>query len=95
MPSSIRGRPPTSCNVTLLGTSANQIELLFKFWAQSYNMSATDTVLDLLRNPKHTRWIAPALLIAEVLFCGVIILKVPCERILRLDEYQSDRFSRH
>lgn len=36
------------------------------------------TVQDLLSNSKHTRWIAPLILLGEAVLCGLIIWKVPC-----------------
>ena len=35
--------------------------------------------IDLARNPKHTRWLSPLLLLADAAFCALIIWKIPCE----------------
>ncbi|ORX92176.1 Lethal(2)neighbour of Tid protein [Clohesyomyces aquaticus] len=37
--------------------------------------------LDIARNPKHTRWIAPLLLIADSVLCGLVIWKIPYTEI--------------
>ncbi|KAF2789565.1 glycosyltransferase family 58 protein [Melanomma pulvis-pyrius CBS 109.77] len=37
--------------------------------------------LDIARNPKHTRWIYPLLLIVDAALCGVIIEKIPYTEI--------------
>lgn len=37
--------------------------------------------LDLLTNPKHTRWIAPLLILAEAALCALIILYIPYTEI--------------
>lgn len=42
-------------------------------------MDLYQLVADLCRNPKHTRWIAPLLILADAVLCGLIIWKVPCE----------------
>lgn len=34
--------------------------------------------LDILTNPKHTRWIAPLLLAVDAVLCAVVVWKVPC-----------------
>lgn len=33
----------------------------------------------LLFNPRHTRWIAPLLILGDVLLCALVIWKIPCE----------------
>ncbi|KAL1967892.1 hypothetical protein VTN77DRAFT_2309 [Rasamsonia byssochlamydoides] len=38
-------------------------------------------VTDLCRNPRHTRWIAPLLLLADAVLCGLIIWKIPYTEI--------------
>ncbi|KAJ9613213.1 dolichyl-P-Man:Man(5)GlcNAc(2)-PP-dolichol alpha-1,3-mannosyltransferase [Cladophialophora chaetospira] len=43
--------------------------------------SSINTLRDLLTNPKHTRWIAPLLLVAETILCALIIWKVPYTEI--------------
>ena len=35
--------------------------------------------IDLVTNPKHTRWLAPLLQIADSCLCALIIWKVPCK----------------
>ena len=42
---------------------------------------STNTVRDVLTNPKHTRWIAPLLLACEAILCGLIIWRVPYTEI--------------
>jgi alpha-1,3-mannosyltransferase len=37
-------------------------------------------VADILTNPRHSRWIVPALMIAEAFLGGLIIWKIPCAR---------------
>ncbi|KAF1993306.1 glycosyltransferase family 58 protein [Amniculicola lignicola CBS 123094] len=37
--------------------------------------------LDLVRNPKNTRWLAPLLLVADAVLCGLVIWKVPYTEI--------------
>lgn len=37
-----------------------------------------NTAQDLLTNPKHTRWIAPLILLGEAVLCSLIIWKVSC-----------------
>lgn len=37
--------------------------------------------LDITRNPKHTRWICPLLLLADAALCGLIIWKIPCQSL--------------
>ncbi|KAL2011569.1 hypothetical protein VTN00DRAFT_4287 [Thermoascus crustaceus] len=39
------------------------------------------TIYDLCRNPKHTRWIAPLLFLADTFLCVLIIWKVPYTEI--------------
>jgi len=40
--------------------------------------SLVTTLRDLLSNPKHTRWIAPLIVLGEAVLCGLIIWKVSC-----------------
>lgn len=42
-------------------------------------MDLKHCVSDLLFNPRHTRWIAPLLVLGDVLLCALIIWKIPCE----------------
>lgn len=35
-------------------------------------------VRDILTNPKHTRWIAPLILLGEAVLCGLIVWRIPC-----------------
>jgi len=35
--------------------------------------------LGIAQDYRQTRWIAPVLLLTDVVFCGLIIWKVPCE----------------
>ncbi|KAF2728969.1 Lethal(2)neighbour of Tid protein [Polyplosphaeria fusca] len=44
-------------------------------------MSLINQALDLARNPKHTRWISPLLLVADAGICGLVIWKVPYTEI--------------
>ncbi|KAF2467669.1 Lethal(2)neighbour of Tid protein, partial [Lindgomyces ingoldianus] len=44
-------------------------------------MSLIKQCLDLAQNPKHTRWIAPLLLIADTLLSGLVIWKIPYTEI--------------
>ncbi|KAF2102876.1 mannosyltransferase [Rhizodiscina lignyota] len=44
-------------------------------------MDAINTILDILQNPKHARWIAPLLIVADVFLCGLIIWKIPYTEI--------------
>ena len=41
-------------------------------------MSLLQTGLDIARNPKHTRWIGPLLLVADAALCALVIWKIPC-----------------
>lgn len=38
-----------------------------------------ETLRDLATNPAHTRWMYPALLVADAILCGLIIQYVPCK----------------
>lgn len=42
-------------------------------------MDLYQLVADLCTNPKHTRWIAPLIILADAFLCGLIIWKIPCE----------------
>lgn len=42
-------------------------------------MDLKQLVLDLCLNPKHTKWIAPLIVLGDVLLCVLIIWKIPCE----------------
>ncbi|OCK83448.1 glycosyltransferase family 58 protein [Lepidopterella palustris CBS 459.81] len=44
-------------------------------------MRLIEQVLDLTRNPKHTRWLSPLLLIADAVLCGLIIWRIPYTEI--------------
>ena len=39
--------------------------------------------IELLRDPKHTRWLSPLLLAADACLCALIIYKVPCTRTMQ------------
>jgi alpha-1,3-mannosyltransferase len=41
-------------------------------------MDLINQSLEIARNPKHTRWIYPLLLIADAGLCGYILEKIPC-----------------
>lgn len=36
--------------------------------------------VDLLTNPKHSRWVIDSLLVGETVLCALIIWKVPCKQ---------------
>ncbi|KAF2268831.1 Lethal(2)neighbour of Tid protein, partial [Lojkania enalia] len=44
-------------------------------------MSLINQGLDIARNPKHTRWISPFLLVVDASLCGLIIWKIPYTEI--------------
>jgi hypothetical protein len=35
--------------------------------------------VDLLTNPKHSRWVTDCLLLGETVLCTLVIWKVPCK----------------
>jgi alpha-1,3-mannosyltransferase len=35
--------------------------------------------VDLLTNPKHSRWVTDCLLVGETVLCALVIWKVPCK----------------
>lgn len=39
---------------------------------------AVGFVADILTNPRHSRWIAPLLILADAVLCIAIVLKVSC-----------------
>ena len=45
---------------------------------KSITMNLIEQSVDLARNPKHTRWLSPLLLILDAALCGLIIWKVHC-----------------
>lgn len=36
-------------------------------------------IYDVLFNPRHTKWIAPLLVLGDTLLCALVIWKIPCE----------------
>jgi alpha-1,3-mannosyltransferase len=42
-------------------------------------MGAYSFILDILSNPKHSLWIAPLLVAADAVLCGLVIQKIPCK----------------
>ncbi|KAJ9644608.1 dolichyl-P-Man:Man(5)GlcNAc(2)-PP-dolichol alpha-1,3-mannosyltransferase [Coniosporium tulheliwenetii] len=44
-------------------------------------MKLVDQCLDIVSNPRHTRWICPLLLAADAALCGLIIWKIPYTEI--------------
>lgn len=43
------------------------------------NMELKHLLGDLCMNPRHTRWIAPLLILGDAVLCALIIWRVPCE----------------
>ena len=43
-------------------------------------MEVYQRAVELLRDPKHTRWLSPFLLAADACLCALIIYEVPCTR---------------
>ena len=39
--------------------------------------------IDIARDPKHTRWLAPLLILADTALCALIIWKIPCKEASR------------
>jgi hypothetical protein len=42
-------------------------------------MDLTLTLREFCMNPRHTRWVAPLLILGDAVLCALIIWKVPCE----------------
>jgi hypothetical protein len=42
-------------------------------------MEYYNIAVDLLTNPKHSRWVTDCLLLGETVVCGLIIWKVSCK----------------
>lgn len=64
--------------------------------------------IDLASNPKHIKWLSPLLLLADAIFCALIIWKIPCELrslsscaneresfFAQLVQYRADAQNRH
>jgi hypothetical protein len=44
-------------------------------------MDYYNIVVDILTNPKHSRWVTDCLLLAETVLCALVIWKVPCKQM--------------
>jgi hypothetical protein len=43
-------------------------------------MDYYNNAVDILTNPKHSRWVADCLLLAETVLCALVVWKVPCKQ---------------
>lgn len=58
-------------------------------------MSLLTRALDLATNPQNTKWIAPLLLVADAVLCGLIIENVACTLPEHVFRTQRLIFARH
>ena len=43
-------------------------------------MDYYNNAVDILTNPKHSRWVTDCLLLAEAVLCALVVWKVPCKQ---------------
>ena len=43
-------------------------------------MDYYNNAVDILTNPKHSRWVTDCLLLAETVLCALVVWKVPCKQ---------------
>ena len=46
-------------------------------------LTAKTFAYDVLTNPRHTRWLAPLIVLGDALLCALIIWKIACKPRLR------------
>lgn len=46
-------------------------------------MDYYNNAVDILTNPKHSRWVTDCLLLAETVLCALVVWKVPCKQTKR------------